>query len=62
LPLPCFHLEEDMFHRAMTKIRTLYTEWCESQEVAFALADHRIAKEHRILLQAKLDELNSNNR
>jgi len=51
-----------MFNRIITKIRTLYTEWCESQEVAFALADHRIAKEHRILLQAKLDELNSNNR
>jgi hypothetical protein len=51
-----------MFNRIITKIRTLYTEWCTSQEVAFALADHRIAQEHRILLQARLDELNSNNR
>ncbi len=51
-----------MFHRVVSKIRTLYTEWCESHEVAYALADHRIAKEHRQLLQAKLDEINSNNR
>ena len=51
-----------MFHRVMSKIRTIYTEWCESQEVAYALADHRIAKEHRQLLQARLDEINSNNR
>jgi len=51
-----------MFQVIFTKIRTLYTEWCESQEVAFAMSDHRIAKEHRLLLQARLDEINSNNR
>jgi len=62
IPLPIFHLEKEMFHRVMSKIRTIYTEWCESQEVSYMLADHRIAKEHRQLLQARLDELNSNNR
>jgi hypothetical protein len=62
-PSPLFSFgEKEMFQVIFTKIRTLYTEWCESQEVAFAMSDHRIAKEHRLLLQARLDEINSNNR
>jgi hypothetical protein len=41
------------------RFSAIYTEWRMSREVAYALADHRIAKEQRQLLQARLDELNS---
>lgn len=47
---------------AWSKFATLYTEWSMSREIAWTLADYRIAQEQRQLLEARLNELNSNSR
>jgi hypothetical protein len=49
----------EKFKSAADRFAKIYTEWRMCHEIAYTLADHRIAKEQRQLLQARLDELNT---